>query len=238
MWGDWQTMLSWEWWIFFFRKIPLSLFCESHSRKFPWEDKLWNSNAPLRLCHKQKNCERRQRRGGLASSLLRWCQNNWKTPLMTEIQFLISFKLALTPIFSSSCFWKPEFTLKAVFVWGIWWFSLNFRRNLEKNVGLCSSGISPDICSLLDCSCAAEFQHVSLAALLSGCVFQQFMKTTSRLTTCHKSLFFCRLHSDSSFMLKLHGFVPEKVLNHLASLNKEAIKVHISYFKKETSFTA
>lgn len=27
-----------------------------------------------------------------------------RTPLMTEIQFLISFKLALTPIFSSSCF--------------------------------------------------------------------------------------------------------------------------------------
>lgn len=88
---------------FFFIKIPLSLFCESHSGKFPWEDKLWNSNAPFRLCH----CERRQGRGVLASSLLRWCQNNWKN-LMTEIQFLISFKLAFTPTFCSSCFLKSR----------------------------------------------------------------------------------------------------------------------------------
>lgn len=121
--------------------------------------------------------------------------------------------------------------LKAAFVWGIWWFSLNFH--LVKNLGLFRSGVSPDILSLLDWSCAAESQLVSLAALLSGCFFQRFMKTPPRLTTCHKGLFLLHPHSDSSFMLKLHGFVPGKVLNHLASLNKEAIKVHIPFFLKK-----
>lgn len=155
------------------------------------------------------------------TSLLRWCQKNSKkvsgdgNSVFSQHQ-----KWPLPQLFPACSSFEPADCSEKNS-----WISLNFMANGEKKVAFWLPK-SAQIFPL--CTTAALFQHVCIIpAWGGGC----FTKTPSRLTTCHKGLFVLRLlWLQTSFTLKLHGFVPEKALNHLASLNKEAIKVHIPLF--------
>lgn len=100
MWGDWQTMLSWEWW-------NLSFFHKNTSFAFLWKS-LWKVSLGRQTlkfkCGFQALPQTEKLSGGrdeeawhLLSS--RWCQNNWKNPSDDRNSVFNQLQIGLEPNF-------------------------------------------------------------------------------------------------------------------------------------------